>query len=263
MSGIHRNMFRSEYARAGLIAALVLASLVAALSLPPVPENPAYHQVADAREILGVPNMWNVLSNLAFVLVGVAGLIFLASVKGTAGFVDVRERLLYAVFYLSILLIGVGSAWYHLAPSHATLTWDRMPMAVAFMAFLSITFAERINVRLGVRLCGPLLLAGVVSVIYWHFSELAGRGDLRFYALVQFFPMLAVPLMVLLFPARYTRSGDLLGVLACYALAKACEFFDKQLFELTGIVSGHTMKHIAAAAAGWLLLNMLRKRRPL
>jgi len=263
MSGIHRNMFSSEYARGGLIAALAIASLAAALSLPPVPENPAYHQFADAREILGIPNMWNVLSNLAFVLVGAAGLTFLASAKGAAGFVDTRERLLYVVFYLSILLIGLGSAWYHLAPSHVTLTWDRIPMAVAFMAFLSITFAERISVRLGVWLCIPLLLAGVASVIHWHFSELAGRGDLRFYALAQFFPMLAVPLMVLLFPARYTRSGDMLGVLACYVLAKVFEFLDTQIFDLTGIISGHTLKHVTAATAAWLLLGMLRRRHPL
>jgi len=256
-------MFHSEYARAGLVAALAFVSLAAALSLPPVPENPAYHQFADAREILGMPNMWNVVSNLAFVLVGATGLSLLASGKGAAGFVETRERLLYVVFYLAILLTGVGSAWYHLAPSHATLVWDRMPMAMAFMAFLAITLAERISVRLGVWLCGPLLLAGVASVIYWHVSELAGRGDLRFYALVQFFPMLAVPLMVLLFPARYTRSGDLLGVLACYVLAKAFEFLDAQIFALTGVLSGHTLKHIAAAAAAWLLLVMLRRRHPL
>ncbi|MFQ5581552.1 MAG: ceramidase domain-containing protein [Mariprofundaceae bacterium] len=256
-------MFRSEYARAGLIVVLAIVSLAAALSLPPVPENPAYHQFVDAREILGVPNMWNVLSSLAFVLIGAAGLIFLASAKGAAGFADARERLLYAVFYLSVLMIGAGSAYYHLSPSHATLTWDRLPMSAAFMSFLAITIAERISVRLGTWLCGPLLLAGIASVIYWHVSELAGQGDLRFYALVQFFPMLAIPLMVLLFPARYTRTGDLLGVLACYVLAKAFEFLDRQMFDLTGIISGHTMKHLAAAAAAYLLLNMLRNRRPL
>jgi len=43
-------------------------------------------------------------------------------------------------------------------------------------------------------------------------------------------------------------------------LAKGFEHFDRQIFELTGAVSGHTLKHLAAAAAaGWLLREVLRR----
>ena len=53
---------------------LMIASLVALLPLPPLLQDQAYHQFADQRELFGIPNFWNVVSNLPFA-VGAVGLL--------------------------------------------------------------------------------------------------------------------------------------------------------------------------------------------
>ncbi len=45
--------------------------------------------------------------------------------------------------------MGVGSGYYHLSPSNATLVWDRIPMSIAIMALLSIVIGEYMSIRLG------------------------------------------------------------------------------------------------------------------
>lgn len=47
---------------------------------------------------------------------------------------------------------------------------------------------------------------------------------------------------------------------AGYVLAKGFEHFDREIFELTGVVSSHTLKHVAAAIAGLPVVWMLWKR---
>jgi len=108
----------------------------------------------------------------------------------------------------------------------------------------------------------PVLLAvGIASVLQWNASELRGVGDLRFYAAVQVSCTLML-LLVLIFPARYTRGSDIAVVVGLYALAKILETADKAIFQAdAGLVSGHTLKHLAAAGAGYWLLRMLRKRQ--
>jgi hypothetical protein len=101
-----------------------------------------------------------------------------------------------------------------------------------------------------------------VSVFWWYAGERRGEGDLRLYGLVQFYPLLAIPLLVLLFRSRYTRSGDLLAAGACYGLGKLCEILDTRIFALGGVVSGHTLKHIAAALSGYWIWRMLITRQP-
>lgn len=135
-------------------------------------------------------------------------------------------------------------------------------MTIAFMSLFTFIIAERISLSAGRRLFLPLLAVGVGSVVYWHLGELHGGGDLRFYALVQFFPLLAIPLMLVLFPPRYTRTADLFGVVGWYVLAKIFELFDAQIFALGEFVSGHTLKHLASALAAYWILRMLRTRRP-
>jgi hypothetical protein len=94
-------------------------------------------------------------------------------------------------------------------------------------------------------------------------TEQRGAGDLRLYALVQFYPIVAVPLLLWLLPPRYTRGGDLLIAAATYALAKVPELLDGWFFSVTRSVSGHTLKHLLAALAGYWVLSMLEKRRPI
>ena len=248
-------------ARIGLIVGLGVAGIVVAAVLSPIPQDSAYHRFADDRALLGIPNALNVLSNAPFVLAGVAGLGLLRS--GRAAFVDGRERWPYAVFFAGLVLTAFGSAWYHLEPGNVRLVWDRLPLAVTIMGLFAAAIAERISVRAGVALLAPLVALGLFSVLYWHAGEMHGRGDLRLYGLVQFYPMLAVPLMMALFPARYTRAADLGVAVGIYAGAKVFEVLDAAILAAGHVVSGHTIKHIFVALAGYQVARMLRARAPL
>ena len=109
----------------------------------------------------------------------------------------------------------------------------------------------------------PLTVLGGGSVLYWGWTESQGCGDLRPYLLVQFFPLLALPLLLILFPARYTRTSDLVASLACYVLAKVLELADVPIYNQGQLVSGHTLKHLVAGVSAYLILLMLQRRRPL
>lgn len=251
----------TRHGRIGLVVGLAAASAALAAALAPIPQDPAYHRMADSRRFLDIPNALNVLSNVPFMVAGLAGLGALAS--GTLAFVDPRERWPYAVFFVGLALTGLGSAWYHLSPGDTRLMWDRVPLAVTIMALLAAMIAERIGVGAGVGLLAPLVALGVGSVLYWHAGETRGHGDLRLYGLVQFYPMLAIPLMIALFPARYTGTRDLGVTVAFYAVAKVFEVADAAILSLGHLVSGHTFKHLMAALAGYWILRMLRRRAPL
>jgi hypothetical protein len=225
----------------------------------PVPQARDYMAFADGRALLGVPNGCNVLSNAAFALVGAAGLWLVAGRQ--AALRDPRERAPWLVFFIGVTMTGLGSAWFHLAPSIDSLVWDRLPMAVAFTALLSALVAERIDPRVGAALLWPIVLVGVASVAAWWVSERAGAGDLRLYLVVQFYPLLAVPLVLVLFPARYSGGLHWVSALCCYAAAKVAEVLDEGIFRLGTILSGHTVKHLLAAAGIAALVWMLASRR--
>ena len=239
-----------------IVLAIVLA--VIALLLPPIPQPLAYHNFADHRPWLGIPNFADVVSNLPFAIVGLWGLIFLFGPGGTR-FADHRERWLYIVMFAALVLTAFGSAWYHLAPDNARLVWDRSPIMIVFMALVAAVIAERVSAPAGLWLFPVLEAAGIGSVFLWRASELAGHGDLRFYAAVQVYSILVL-LLVLLFPAKYTRGSDFAVVVGLYVFAKILEETDRPVFALGHIVSGHTLKHLAAAAAGYWILRMLQKR---
>jgi hypothetical protein len=126
---------------------------------------------------------------------------------------------------------------------------------------LAATVAERVGPRIGARLLGPMLLAGIAAVLFWAASERAGAGDLHPYVVVQFFPLLAIPLLLALYPPRYSNGWLYLFALGLYALAKVAELSDAAIFHATGWVSGHTLKHLLAAAAAGMLAVMLSRRR--
>jgi hypothetical protein len=135
-------------------------------------------------------------------------------------------------------------------------------MTIVFMSLVSAIIAERIDVRAGMCSLPVLLLIGMGSVLQWHLSELRGNGDLRFYSAVQAYAVLFL-LIALLLPPRYTRGTDLAIVAGLYVLAKILEILDKAIFEQGHFVSGHTLKHLAAAGAGYWIFRMLRGRGPL
>jgi hypothetical protein len=237
--------------RPHLLLALALAMSFAVASMPPIAQPLAYHRFADTRTLLGVPNFWNVLSNLPFLLVGLAGL---AWTLRRLAMLERELRAAWLVLFAGVALVGLGSGWYHLDPNNASLVWDRLPMTLAFMAFFAIILGEHVQLRLARLALWPLLVAGVASVLYWRASD-----DLRPYALVQFLPVLLIPLLLVLYPRR--GSGVVWLALACYVLAKLLEHFDSQIHAALGqAISGHSLKHVAAAAGMWALLAGLKSR---
>ena len=235
-----------------VLVTVAAAATAAAFAFPPIAQDPAYHAFADRRRIWGMPNALNVLSNLPFTVVGALGV----SLVWRRGSGPAWERATFLALFGGIALTGFGSAYYHLAPTTPTLFWDRLPMTLAFMALLALTLGERVSPRAGPWLLPLFLAAGVGSVLHWQLGERAGAGDLRLYALVQFFPMLAIPLALALYPRRWLRSADLLIAVGVYALAKVFEALDPQIFALGGIVSGHTLKHLGAGTATYWILRV-------
>jgi len=242
-----------------LLPGLVLVMFT--LALPPIAQPLQYHDFADQRACLGLPNCLDTASNALFALAGLIGLRFLFSPAGRRGFVEARETWPYALFFVASLLVGLGSGYYHLAPDNDGLLWDRAAIALAFMAWLSAILSERVAVGIGLRLLPLLLIAGLGSVFYWGWSEARGAGDLRPYLLMQAYPMLLIPLLLWLYPARYSGGRDIIRVIGLYLLALLCDLSDRPVFALTGgVVSGHTLKHISAALAVLWIARYLRRR---
>jgi hypothetical protein len=130
------------------------------------------------------------------------------------------------------------------------------------MSLLAAVIAERLSVRVGNLLLVPLVVLGVASVIYWRESALAGMENLRPYIAVQFGSIAVILTIALMYRSRYTRGAVIFAVAAAYAVAKALEVFDREVFELGHWASGHTLKHLAAAAGIFLLLRSLQVRSP-
>lgn len=244
------------------LAILVLtALLITAVFVfsEPLAQDPAYHAFSDVRNLYGIPNFWNVASNLPFLLVGIAGLWFLRSnaervcVPGTV--------LAYRVFFIGILLTAFGSAYYHLAPSNETLVWDRLPMTIGFAGLLTIIIAEFVSATAARRLLWPLLAVSLASVIYWAWSEAQNAGDLRPYAIVQFLPMLLIPALLLTYQPSIGNRKVYWWMLLFYLMAKIFEFMDPSILAFGNLISGHTLKHLAAAMTPAVFLRALTLRR--
>lgn len=251
--------------RVGILVATAAVAVGAAAVLPPVAQDAAYHDFADTRVVWGIGHFGDVITNAPYVVVGLLGFAALwAGRNRRAGaFHDPQEARAYVVFFAGVTLTGFGSTWYHLAPDNDSLLWDRLPMSVAFMGLFSAMIAERVSRRAGMLLLGPLLALGVASVLVWYVGERAGAGDLRLYGLVQFYPILALVLMLVLFRPRYTHAGYLWLTIASYAAAKLAELLDRPIYAATRVASGHNIKHcLSALAVAWVAV-MLHRRSPI
>jgi len=249
----------SQAQRRRLLIALLTASIGIVLFVDPIPQDLAYHDFADKRGWLGIPNFGDVISNIGFLVVGALAL-FVLVYRYRELFRSSAEARPYLTYFVGVTLVGLGSGYYHWEPSNASLLWDRLPMSIAFMAISAAVVADRINTRAGNGwVLAVLLVLGLSSLFYWDWTESSGRGDLRFYGLVQFYPMLALPIIIWAFKDHHYTIGRYLGwTIAWYGLSKVLEFFDRGIYELTGhLVSGHTLKHLAAAVATYMVLRML------
>ncbi len=235
-----------------LIAAVLTGLLPALLFLlPPLRQSNAYHAFADTRPWLGLPNALDVLTNLPFLLAGLLGL--REALRQPAA----PTRPAWVAFFAGVTLVAFGSGWYHLAPSNASLVWDRLPMTIAFTSLFAAVLGETITPRAGRRALLPAILFGVWSVFWWQRHD-----DLRPYFAVQLLALVGVPTLLTLFRRRGEHRNWLVAGLGCYALAFAAEHSDRVLFGLTGgAFSGHSLKHGLAALACACVAAMLRARR--
>jgi hypothetical protein len=222
-------------------------SLLGLMFVPPIPQPQDYHQFADRKTLLGIPNFWNVVSNLPFIVVGAMGLKYF------------REDQSAGVFFLGVFLTGFSSSYYHWNPNDFGLFWDRLPMALAFMAILANVVEERIDAKVGKLLLWPLVLLGIVSLLWWMRTD-----DLRLYGWVQFFPCIVLPLIFWLFAPKYTGTWYWFAAAGWYLLAKVLEFADAGIYAADQhIMAGHAIKHVAAAGACYAILRAFQTRRPI
>ncbi len=245
---------------AGLVlTALGITVLAVVLLLPATPQNPSYHSFADQRTFGGVPNFFNVASNLPFAAIGILGIWFIGiQTRDSHIFLDPVERWPYLILFAGVTLTALGSGYYHWAPDSDRLVWDRLPMALSFMAFFAANLSERVKVEVGTWLLGPLVFLGIGSVVDWHRTD-----DLRLYGVVQFYPLIIIPVMLCVFPPRYTGTGYIWGSLGWYMLAKVLELpaVDHGVFSLGQLVSGHALKHLSAATGAFWIFLFLKNRR--
>jgi hypothetical protein len=227
--------------------------------LEPIPQDPGYHHFADNRIVFGIPNGLDVLSNVPLIIIGVWGIVFTARMLTKNGFKS--PVLLYFIFFIGIFFTGFGSSYYHHAPSNDTLFWDRLPMTIAFMGFFCSVICEMASPRASRIFILPLLAVGVSSVLYWHWSEALGRGDLRLYGLVQFLPIILITLILFMYKLPVNYLNYIIAAMFFYFISKMTELLDIQIFQLLGVMSGHTLKHVFAAGGTCCILIMLHKRR--
>ena len=245
-------------ARNLLLIGLTLLAVALALFLPAVGQPTAYHDFADKREVYGIVNFLDVTSNLAFALAGAAGVLLV--LRPRTCFASPAERWPYLVFCIGVLLTAAGSCYYHLEPNNETLFWDRLPMTIAFMSLISAQIVDRVDVRIGLWALVPMLLIGVGTVVYWIVTERQGRGNVMPYVVLQAYAVIVLLKLAAMHPSRYTHGGAIYVVFAAYLLAKVFEHYDRQILEMTGMVSGHTLKHVVAGLAGIPVAWMLWRR---
>jgi len=248
-----------------VLLGLTLAVSLALFFMPNIPQPKEYHQFSDARTFLYIPNFLDVISNLFLLAASIFGLKLLFDPREggeRARFENRSEEVPYVFFFVGAGLACFGSIYYHWSPNNFSLAWDRIPIAIMAVSFLTIVINERVSQKAGFFLLPVLLLLAIFSVSLWYLTELSGNGDLRLYLMVQFLPMILVLYMLFFMPSRYSRGNRFAWMLGIYALAKAAEMFDQEIFDALIWVSGHTIKHILAALAIFALAEMLRCRIP-
>ena len=238
-----------------IILLLLIICVGVLLYINPIPQDLEYHNFADQRSFFGIPNFWNVMSNLPMFFLGAYGTWL--SVRHWSQRPDWASRWIPVILCVGIFLACFGSAYYHWAPDNNTLVWDQLPMTFMFMPIFALIIYDFIGKKEGQIAFLVLLPLGMLSVFYWQYTESIGAGDLRLYAFVQFFPMLIAPFILWLFPRKTSYVKYVVYVIILYSLAKVVEHFDDAIFEIIGFWSGHTIKHLFGAVSLFFVLKLI------
>jgi hypothetical protein len=246
---------KKHHLRHALVPLLLVMATLVLILLGPIPQDQAYHRFEDSRTILGIPNFFDVITNLPFLFIGLLGL------SAARGQRPVSMRRICTVLFLGFVLLAFGSGYYHWRPWDGSLVLDRIPIAIIFMSFFCIILHDHVGEWYGGWALLPLNLLGIYSVVSWYMGERMGTGDLRTYILVQFFPLLAMPLLVWLHPSRHQHRRHLVWIYLFFILARAGEAWDAEIYHaLNGLLGGHALKHVFMALAGFQVLRMVRQR---
>jgi hypothetical protein len=246
-----------------LLWLIAIIAITGIMHIPPISQDQLYHLFADKEHIFGlIPNGLNVLSNIPFILVGIFAIY--SGQKHKKLLINKSIYKPFMIFSIGVFLVGFGSGYYHYEPNNMTLIWDRLPMTIAFMALYSIVVSVFIESKNGAKLLPWLIVCGVVSVAYWAITESLGHGDLRLYALVQFLPMILMVLIMFMFKDPKINNSPLILTMFWYGMAKALEMFDTEIYNALNLsVSGHSLKHIAAAIASIFVIKWCVRSVPL
>ena len=233
-----------------VLYAISILAVAVVLFLKPIRQDQNYHQFSDGNTLFLIPNFWNVISNFPFIVIGIIGLAKMFPIQ------NYPLKPNYIWFFVGIVLTGFGSGYYHWNPNNTTLVWDRLPMTISFMSFLSVIIGEFINNSSGKKLLYPMLLAGLLSIVYWICS-----GDLRFYALIQFLPILLILFILFLSKKEQRYKKYFWLIIVSYAIAKFLESYDSVVYRITyEMISGHSLKHFAAAAGPFLFYKFADRK---
>ncbi|MEM7106398.1 MAG: ceramidase domain-containing protein [Bacteroidota bacterium] len=230
-----------------LLIALTLGAIIALIAYGPIPQWLDYHNFADQRGMWGIPNFLNVITNVPFFFIGAYGM--WRSVKNWSQRPDITARLIPVVLFFGIFIVSFGSGYYHWKPTNATLVWDRLPMTLMFMPLFALIIYDFISKDAGKWAFLISVPLGLFSIWYWNYTESIGAGDLRIYAMVQFFPLVAGPLILWLWPKKVPYLKNIIWLVVYYILAKLFEEFDDEVFNTIFIMSGHSIKHLFGAFA--------------
>lgn len=236
------------------IGLLLFAGVLCVLAIagPQVMQDSNYHAFADQRTAWGLPCVMDVLSNVPFLVFGLMGLA--ATRQSPLCAASPVWRDLCNLFFYGFIIVFVCSSAYHLHADNASLWLDRMGMSVAFAGMLGMAAYNRVSERAGRVTSYVVLIAAPISLWVWQTS-----GSLLPWGVVQLGGMLAVLVLAFAPAAQGQPRLPLFAVIGWYALAKALELGDYQVYAWTGeLISGHSLKHIASALSAIPVIIMLR-----
>ena len=237
----------------GFLTGLIILLLLA-IFLHTIAQNQNYHNFADQRTFFGIKNTSNTLSNLAFIMVGLWGLINFYKNK----YIKISNSfsVLLNLFFITIILTGLGSSYYHLSPNDFTLVFDRLALSLVFAVILAMLASIRISERSGFHTLAELIILAPLSVLLWNYN-----GNLTPYAVLQFGGIIIIVLTLLLTKAQ-KQSPCFASLIILYGFAKFTEFYDVEIFNLSqNLISGHTLKHLIGALAVLIFISPLKIKK--